>query len=144
MQAAYLPASSGWQWVRDGFRLFTQPLAMFLWAMAISLLVIFATAIPPVGPILFVALMPIVTLMTLSACKHVEADRVMLPSMWPKPLQKPGVFRKLFLMGLLYAALCMVIGLLAFLPFSGSPVRGRARGLDGKDITPLLSALMVP
>ena len=93
---------------------------MFLWAMAISLLVIFATAIPPVGPILFVALMPIVTLMTLSACKHVEADRVMLPSMWPKPLQKPGVFRKLFLMGLLYAALCMVIGLLAFLPFSGS------------------------
>ena len=64
--------------------------------------------------------MPIVTLMTLSACKHVEADRVMLPSMWPKPLQKPGVFRKLFLMGLLYAALCMVIGLLAFLPFSGS------------------------
>ena len=50
MQAAYLPASSGWQWVRDGFRLFRkQPLAMFLWAMAISLLVIFATAIPPVG-----------------------------------------------------------------------------------------------
>ena len=63
----------------------------------------------------------------------------MLPSMWPKPLQKPGVFRKLFLMGLLYAALCMVIGLLAFLPFSGS-LSGRARGLDGKDITPLLSA----
>ena len=63
--------------------------------------------------------MPIVTLMTLSACKHVEADRVMLPSMGLPP-QKPGVFRKLFLMGLLYAALCMVIGLLAFLPFSGS------------------------
>lgn len=145
MQAAYLPASSGWQWVRDGFRLFRkQPLAMFLWAMAISLLVIFATAIPPVGPILFVALMPIVTLMTLSACKHVEADRVMLPSMWPKPLQKPGVFRKLFLMGLLYAALCMVIGLLAFLPFSGSLSEAVRVASMEKDITPLLSALMVP
>ena len=93
MQAAYLPASSGWQWVRDGFRLFRkQPLAMFLWAMAISLLVIFATAIPPVGPILFVALMPIVTLMTLSACKHVEADRVMLPSMWPSRCRNPASF----------------------------------------------------
>lgn len=125
MQAAFLPATSGWQWVRDGFRLFRkQPLAMFTWAMAISLLVIFATATPPVGPILVVALMPIITLMTLSACKHVEADRIMLPSMWAKPLKQPGVFRKLFLMGLLYAALCIATGLIIFLPFTDAMVEG--------------------
>ncbi|MEK0115015.1 hypothetical protein WKH48_18280, partial [Bordetella pertussis] len=80
MQAVSLPAISGWQWVRDGLRLFMkQPLAMFTWAMAISLLLLFATYTPLVGPLLFVALMPSITLMTLSACKHVEADRVMLP-----------------------------------------------------------------
>ena len=57
MQAAFLPASSGWQWVRDGFRLFRkQPLAMFTWALVNSLLVIFAFAAQIVGPILFIAL----------------------------------------------------------------------------------------
>ena len=51
MQAAFLPASSGWQWVRDGFRLFRkQPLAMFTWALVNSLLVIFAFAAQIVGP----------------------------------------------------------------------------------------------
>ena len=115
---------------------------MFLWAMAISLLVIFATAIPPVGPILFVALMPIVTLMTLSACKR--RGRPRHAAVHVAPLQKPGVFRKLFLMGLLYAALCMVIGLLAFLPFSGSLSEAVRVASMEKDITPLLSALMVP
>lgn len=55
MQAAFLPASSGWQWVRDGFRLFRkQPLAMYTWALANSLLVIFAFAAQIVGPILFI------------------------------------------------------------------------------------------
>ncbi len=145
MQAAFLPATSGWQWVRDGFRLFLkQPLAMFTWAMAISLLVLFATFTPPVGPLFFVALMPVVTLMTLSACKHVAADRVMLPSMWAKPLLKPGVFKKLLLMGVLYAALCMISGLLAFLPFSAALTEGvRAASVEG-NMGPFLSAMQVP
>src|SRR5690606_34382817 len=112
MQAASLPASYGWQWVRDGLRLFMkQPLAVFTWALAISLLVMFSSLTPPVGPRLFVALMPVVTLMTLSACKHIEAGRVMLPSMWPQPLMRPGVFRKLLLMGVLYAVLSIAAGL---------------------------------
>ncbi len=117
---------------------------MFAWAMAISLLVIFASAIPPLGPILFVALMPIVTLMTLSACKHVEADRVMLPSMWPKPLQKPGVFKKLFTMGLLYAGLCMLAGLVSFLPFSGALTEGMRAASVEQSLAPLLSAMAWP
>ncbi|WP_312432371.1 BPSS1780 family membrane protein [Achromobacter sp.] len=145
MQAAFLPATSGWLWVRDGFRLFRkQPLAMFTWAMAISLLVVFASATPPVGPMLVVALMPIITLMTLSACKHVEADRVMLPSMWGKPLKQPGVFRKLFLMGLLYAGLCLVTGLAIFLPFSDSIMEGMRIASVEKSMEPILSAMAMP
>ena len=116
---------------------------MFLWAMAISLLVIFATAIPPVGPILFVALMPIVTLMTLSACKHVEADRVMLPSMWPAAAET----RRLSQAVPHGPALCGALhgdrpaGLPAVLRLLSEAVRVASME---KDITPLLSALMVP
>lgn len=145
MQAVSLPASAGWQWVRDGFRLFTrQPLALFTWALAISLLVMFATFSAPIGPLFFVGLMPIVTLMTLSACKHIEADRTMLPSMWLKPLQKPGVFKKLLTMGALYAASCLVAGLVAFLPFSDELAEGIRAASVTNDLTPFLVAMQMP
>lgn len=145
MQAASLPPSTGWQWVRHGFRLFMkQPLAMFAWAMAISLLVLFATFTPPIGPLLFVALMPVITLMTLSACKHIEADRIMLPSMWPQPLTKPGVFKKLFLLGGLYGGLCLAAGLIAFLPFASTLTEGIRAASVSQDLTPFVAAIRVP
>ncbi|MFU2051627.1 BPSS1780 family membrane protein [Bordetella hinzii] len=145
MQAATLPASFGWQWVRDGLKIFAkQPLPMFFWAMALSLFVLFATLTPPVGPLLFIALMPVFTLMTLSACKHIEAGRVMLPSMWPKPLLRPGVFRKLFLMGLLYAGLSLAGGLLAFLPFWGDLTEGLRAIQVEHDIMPFVAAVRIP
>ena len=145
MQAASLPASSGWQWVRDGLKLFMkQPLAVFTWALAISLLVMFASFTPPVGPLLFVALMPVVTIMTLAACKHIEAGRVMLPSMWPQPLMRPGVFKKLLTMGVLYAALSIAAGLITFLPFSAELTEGLRIASIEQDLTPFLSAMRVP
>jgi hypothetical protein len=145
MQAASLPATAGWQWARDGFRLFLkQPLALFTWALAVSLLVLFATFTPPIGPLFFVALMPVVTLMTLSACKHIEADRIMLPSMWLKPLQKPGVFKKLLILGGLYAGLCMLAGLVSFLPFSADLTEGVRAASVTNDLTPFLVAMRAP
>ncbi|CAM4062624.1 BPSS1780 family membrane protein [Bordetella tumulicola] len=145
MQAAFLPATYGWQWVRDGLKLFIkQPLAVFTWALAISLLVMFASFTPPVGPLLFVALMPVVTLMTLSACKHIEAGRIMLPSMWPQPLTRPGVFKKMMIIGALYAGLSITAGLLTFLPFSSALTEGMRIASIEKDLTPFLSAMQVP
>ncbi|MDQ8033126.1 BPSS1780 family membrane protein [Bordetella genomosp. 1] len=145
MQAASLPASYGWQWVRDGLRLFAkQPLAIFFWAMFISLLVVFATVTPPVGPLLFVALMPAITVMTLAACKHIEADRVMLPSMWPKALQLPGVFRKLLVMGVAYAVVSLLAGLVSFLPFSDALTAGLRAASVENDLTPFVLAMRVP
>ena len=145
MQAAALPATAGWQWARDGFRLFMrQPLPLFAWALAISLMVLFATYTPPVGPLFFVALMPVVTLMTLSACKHIDADRTMLPSMWLKPLQKPGVFKKLMIMGLSYAGLCLLAGFLAFMPFADALTEGVRAASVTQDLTPFLMAVRGP
>jgi hypothetical protein len=71
MQAIALNALSGWRWISDGWALFrTQPLAFFSWAMFISLLLMVASIAPPIGPIVFVILMPAVTVVTLSAGRH--------------------------------------------------------------------------
>lgn len=145
MQAASLPTSYGWQWVRDGLKLFMkQPLAVFTWALAISVLVILASITPPIGPLLFVALMPVVTLMTLGACRNIEADQVMLPSLWVQPLRQPGVMKKLLGMGALYAGLSISAGLLAFLPFSAELTEGLRIASAEQDLTPFLSAMRIP
>jgi hypothetical protein len=145
MQAAPLPAISGWQWIRGGWRLFArQPLAMFTWAMVIGLFVAFAALTLPIGALLLPIMMPTITVMTLSACKHVEAGRVMLPSMWPKPLQRPGVFRKLMLMGLLYAAFCVAAEIIAVLPFANDVMDGMSVAATTQDLAPLVLSMRRP
>ncbi|HEY0295830.1 MAG TPA: BPSS1780 family membrane protein [Bordetella sp.] len=145
MQAASLPATSGWQWIRAGLQLFRkQPLAMFTWAMVISLFVVFAALTLPIGALLLPLLMPVITVMTLAACKHVEAGRIMLPSMWPKPLLRPGVFRKLMLMGLLYTAFCIAAELVAVLPFADDVMDGMSVASTAQDLAPLMMAMRKP
>jgi hypothetical protein len=145
MQAVSLPANSGWQWIREGLQLFLkQPLAMFTWAMVLSLFVVFAALTMPIGPLLLPALMPIFTIMTLAACKHIEAGRFMLPSMWPKPLQRPGVFRKLGLMGLVYAGACLAAEIVSLLPFMDDVMEGMSVASTTQDLTPLLMTMRNP
>ena len=145
MQAASLPAISGWQWIRTGLRLFCkQPLAMFTWAMVISLFVVFAALTLPVGALLLPLLMPVITVITISACKHVEAGRVMLPSMWAKPLMQPGVFKKLMLMGVLYTVCCIGAEMIAVLPFANDVIDAMNVATTAQDLTPLLMAMRKP
>ncbi|MFA4913064.1 MAG: BPSS1780 family membrane protein [Burkholderiaceae bacterium] len=119
MQAATLPATAGWHWTRDGFMLFAkQPLAVFMWAMGIMLFVSLAAITAPIGPLFFISVMPVITVLTLSACKHIAADRVMLPSMWFKPLRQPGMVRRLVVMGMLYGGVSLLAGMIAFMPFA--------------------------
>lgn len=145
MQAASLPASSGWQWIRIGLQLFLkQPLAMFAWSTVVGLFVLFAVLTLPIGPLLLPVLMPIVALMSIAAAKHIEAGRTMLPSMWPKPLQRPGVFKKLTLMGVLYAVAVLVAEIVAVLPFSRDVVAGMELATASKDLAPMMAAMQQP
>lgn len=142
MQAAILPASAGWQWSRDGFLLFRkQPLAMFMWAMAVSLAVTLAFLAAPIGPFLFVALMPVVTLLTMNACRHIASERVILPSMWFKPLQPAGTFRRLFGMGMMYVAVSLIAGLVAFLPFLSNIADSIEEAQATQTAIPMLEAM---
>ena len=145
MQAAILPPLAGWHWARDGFAIFRkQPIAMFMWAMAITLFVSLAAATPRIGPLFFVAFMPVVTLLTLSACKHIAADRVMLPSMWFKPLKQPGVFRKLVGMGLMYGVISLTAGLAVSMPFARDIADAFVLVSAQADLEPLIEAVWLP
>src|SRR5690606_16959319 len=69
---------------------------------------------------------------------------IMLPSMWPQPLLRPGVFKKMLIIGALYAGLCIGAGLVSFLPFSSALTEGMRVASIEQDLTPFISAMRVP
>lgn len=145
MQAVALNALSGWRWVSDGWALFrTQPLAFFSWAMFISLLLMVASITPPIGPILFVVLMPAVTVVTLSAGRHAAQGHKMLLTMWLEPLKPVGVLKKLLAMGSLYLITCLLLGLIAFMPFAAEVTEALKSITDTNNLSPLMAAVRTP
>jgi hypothetical protein len=121
MQAAILPISSGWSWIQDGFKLFRQqPLAMFFWSLMTAFLITVSYLIPLFGQLVLIASTPILTFITLSACRHIAAGRPMLLSMWTEPLRDKETRKRLFGLGLAYMVCCLIGGFLATLPFMDS------------------------
>ncbi len=145
MQAVALPARAGLRWAFDGWTLFrSQPLAFFSWAMFISLILMVASITPPVGPIVFVALMPAVTFITLCASRHAAAGQKILLGMWFAPLQTKNVFKKLIAMGSVYIALCIFMGLIAFMPFMTELSDSVQLATTSNNLVPLLEAVRTP
>ena len=145
MQAASLSASNGIQWIKDGWRIFrNQPLALFTWAMFISFLLMVSTIIPPIGPIIFVVLMPSISFATLAICRHVSAGKTLSASNWMQAFQQKGVFKRLMVAGLFYMATNLFAGLLAFLPFAGQVSDALQSMTSANDLMPLLDAVQEP
>jgi hypothetical protein len=145
MQAVSLPALSGWRWVRDGWMLFRkQPMAFFSWAMFVSLILMVASVTPPIGPLIFVVLMPTATLLSLSAARHAEQGQKVLLGTWIAPLRLTGVFRRLLGMGALYVLFCLLLGLIAFMPFSEEVTQAVKAVATSNDLLPLLEAVRTP
>jgi hypothetical protein len=145
MQAVSLPASAGLQWIIQGWALFRrQPLALFSWAMSVTLLLIIATYFAPIGPIIFIMLMPAITLMTLSIARHVHHGDRLTPGMWFEAVRVPGVLKKLLVLGALYVCICIAVGLLAFLPFAAELTQAMQTLSTTQDVAPLISAVRAP
>lgn len=121
MQAAKLPINAGWKWIIDGYQLFMrQPLAMFFWAMVTGLLITFSYFLPIIGQMILIAITPMLTFITLSACRTISAGQHMLLGMWLQPLrQNPDARNRLLKLGMVYLAFCMTAGIIATLPFLG-------------------------
>lgn len=118
MQAAILPFSAGWFWIRHGFELFRrQPLAMFFWSVVTSFLIMLSYAIPLLGQIALIVLTPMLTFLTLCACRNIDQGIRMLPGMWLLPLREPGIKARLVKLGAAYFAATMAAALIATLPF---------------------------
>jgi hypothetical protein len=145
MQAVSLPAMAGWQWIVDGWTLFKrQPMALFSWAMFVTLVLIFATFTAPIGPLLFIILMPAITLVTLALTRHVADGQKLMPSMWVEPLKPKGLFKKLLVLGVLYVGICLTVGFMVFLPFAGELGQAMQTLADTQDATPLIETLQMP
>ncbi len=121
MQAATLPLKSGWQWTYDGFGLFRQqPLAMFFWSLAVGLLITISYLIPLLGQVALIVITPILTFLTLCACRNIATGRPMLLNMWLAPLHDTETSKRLLTLGLAYLVCCLVGGFVATLPFTDS------------------------
>jgi len=118
MQAAILPLASGWSWIQDGFQLFKrQPMAMFFWSLMTGFLITVSYLIPLFGQMALIASTPLLTFITLSACRNIAAGRPMLLSMWLEPLRDMETRKRLLGLGFAYLACCLAAGFLATLPF---------------------------
>ncbi|HUH59017.1 MAG TPA: BPSS1780 family membrane protein [Candidimonas sp.] len=118
MQAAILPFTSGWSWIQEGFKLFKrQPMAMFFWSLMTGFLITVSYLIPLFGQMALIASTPILTFITLSACRNIASGRPMLLSMWLEPLRDQATRRRLFGLGLAYLVCCLAGGFLATLPY---------------------------
>ncbi|WP_353150502.1 BPSS1780 family membrane protein [Pollutimonas bauzanensis] len=118
MQAAILPITSGWIWIQDGFKLFKrQPMAMFFWSLMTGFLITVSYLIPLLGQMALIAGTPLLTFITLCACRNIANDRPMLLSMWLEPLRDGATRKRLFGLGFAYLASCLAGGFLATLPF---------------------------
>lgn len=136
---------AGWRWVQDGWTIFRrQPLAMFTWAMLVGLVMMVAGALAPIGPLLFMALMPVVTVVSMAAARRIDQGQQMLLGMWSEPLRRPGVFKRLTGLGSLFMGLSLLAGLIAFLPYSGEIRQAVEAAMQSEDPLPLMMAIRAP
>lgn len=144
MQAATLPFRSGWQWIQEGAQIFKrQPLAMFFWGLATSLFITVMSVIPILGQMILIAATPVLTFITLCACRNISNGQQMLPGMWLRPLGESGARRRLFRLGLAYLACCILAGFAATLPFLGQLSAAVGDG-SSIDQTALFDAMINP
>jgi len=130
MQALSLSPLAGVQWVRDGYALFRrQPVPMFSWALMIGLLVLVASMLVPVGPVLFIIVMPTITVVTLQSCRLIEVGQTVQPWRVVGDVRRSGKMRMLLLAGGVYVSAVFGAGVLAFLPFMGG-IAEAVRGID--------------
>lgn len=118
---------------------------MYTWSMFVSLIGGIALQIMPlVGLLLIMVLMPVVTLLTMSACRTINAGQTIVPTLWFKPLQQTGLMKKLVLMGLLYFVLVCVASAISAFIFMDGLLLAMQEAIDTNQINILYEALLKP
>jgi hypothetical protein len=113
---------------------------MFFWSVVTSFLITLSYAIPLLGQIALIVMTPMLTFLTLCACRNIDRGVRMLPGMWLTPLRDAGVKSRLIRLGLAYLAASLAAAFIATMPFLNSLMA--AIGPEGEIDYPALSSAM--
>jgi len=97
-----LPASAGWDWIRQGFDLFRkQPGGLFMIFLGNMLVMLLLGIIPMLGQLIAFVLMPVFTTNFMLACLQIERDKRITPMLLADGYRHPAI-ATLLGVGLLY------------------------------------------
>ena len=132
-----LPARTGWDWLKRGMGLFRkQPAALTTLLFASILLAIGISAVPIIGPIVVVVLIPSFSMAFMQACLMIDNGDRVTPAVLLTGFRKP-VLGGLCKVGVIYLGVFLVLTLLALMitPESLRQLPGNIK-LDPKDKLP--------
>jgi hypothetical protein len=132
-----LPARTGWEWLKGGMGLFRkQPAALTTLLFASILLAIGISAVPIIGPIVVVVLIPSFSMAFMQACLMIDNGDRVTPAVLLTGFRKP-VLAGLCKVGVIYLGVFLVLTLitLAITPESLRQLPGNIK-LDPKDKLP--------
>jgi hypothetical protein len=132
-----LPARTGWDWLKRGMALFRkQPAALTTLLFASILLAIGISAVPIIGPIIVVVLIPSFSMAFMQACLMIDNGDRVTPAVLLTGFRKP-VLGGLCKVGVIYLGVFLVLTLLALMitPESLRQLPGNIK-LDPKDKLP--------
>lgn len=132
-----LPARTGWDWLKRGMGLFRkQPAALTTLLFASILLAIGISAVPIIGPIIVVVLIPSFSMAFMQACLMIDNGDRVTPAVLLTGFRKP-VLGGLCKVGVIYLGVFLVLTLIALMitPESLRQLPGNIK-LDPKDKLP--------
>jgi hypothetical protein len=108
-----LPARTGWQWLKQGMSLFRkQPAALTTLLFASILIAIAISAVPFIGTIIVVVLIPSFSMAFMQACLMIDNGDRVTPAVLLTGFRKP-VLAALCKVGVIYLAVFLVLTLVA-------------------------------
>src|SRR5450830_128872 len=103
-----LPASTGWQWVKQGFSLFRkQPGGMSMLFLGYMFCMLAVSIVPLLGQMLPVILVPVFSIAFVQGCLNIDQGKRVLPSLLISGFRKPA-FPSLLGLGVLYILMAIV------------------------------------
>jgi hypothetical protein len=110
-----LPARTGWDWLKRGVALFRkQPAALTTLLFASILLAIGISALPYIGPIIVVVLIPSFSMAFMQACLMIDKGERVTPGVLLTGFRKPAL-AALCKVGVIYLGVFLVLTLVALL-----------------------------
>jgi hypothetical protein len=146
-----LPAGTGWAWLKQGAALFRkQPAGLTTLLFANILISIALSALPVLGPLLAVILIPSLSMAFMQACLMIDNGERVTPRVLLTGFRKPAVVA-LCKLGVVYLAVSVVLAVLAsvmvndtfWLQLSGKQVDPKKMAVDASDMLGMLGLFLI-